>query len=210
MVALSMTIIEQVESSRRIACYRFIQIKKISTKVKSWTREITGDSVQSLLMSHMICTPSFPLLWWFLVVVSSENHVIPPHNFFHRDLWSNAAGYTEVLESVVKPWIDLECNELCACSQSCSVPRLDGSQSVQPHHTKKWLPNSLDLNPFDYYIWSIVEWENNQCSHNATVSLKPTITQVMSSKNTDNVMHAYQWFWSHIEAIIVAEGSYIK
>lgn len=41
-----------------------------------------------------------------LEVVSSEGHIIGL-NFFQQGLWSNAAGYIEVLETIV---IDLACN----------------------------------------------------------------------------------------------------
>lgn len=38
--------------------------------------------------------------------VSNEEHIMPPH-FFQQDLPLNAAGYPEVLETAVNPWIDL-------------------------------------------------------------------------------------------------------
>lgn len=41
-----------------------------------------------------------------LEVVSSEGHIIGL-NFFQQGLWLNAAGYIEVLETIV---IDLACN----------------------------------------------------------------------------------------------------
>ncbi|EFN86287.1 hypothetical protein EAI_08893, partial [Harpegnathos saltator] len=47
----------------------------------------------------------FPATVMVLGVVSNEGHVMPPH-FFRQGLRVNAAAYIEVLETVVKPWID--------------------------------------------------------------------------------------------------------
>lgn len=48
-------------------------------------------------------------LWWFYRVVSSKENVMPL-NFFQQSLQLNVVGYTEMLETAVKPWIDSVCN----------------------------------------------------------------------------------------------------
>ena len=44
-----------------------------------------------------------------LRVVSSNGDIMPPH-FFEQGLWVNADGYIHVLETIVKPWMDLVAN----------------------------------------------------------------------------------------------------
>ena len=41
-----------------------------------------------------------------------------------------------------------------------------------------WLPNFPDLNPVDYYVWSIAEKEVKKHSHYTKGSLKAAIVQV--------------------------------
>ena len=55
------------------------------------------------------------------------------------------------------------------------------------HHVTPsiWPPNSPDLNPLDYYVWSIVDKEVNKHPHNTKDSLKVAIVQVMSEIDKD-------------------------
>lgn len=62
----------------------FFPDEKNSTRTKKWTGEILG-------------------------VMSNEGHVMQPR-FFQWCLWLNVSGYTGVLETVMKPRIDLLCN----------------------------------------------------------------------------------------------------
>lgn len=52
----------------------------------------------------------FPATVMILRVVSNEGHMMPLH-FFPEDLRINSPAYIEVLETVVKPWIDSMRNE---------------------------------------------------------------------------------------------------
>ena len=73
-----------------------------------------------------------------------------------------------------------------------------------------WHPNSPDLNPLDYYVWSIVEKEVNENPHNAKDSLKTAIVQVMSDMNKDQLIRACNRFRPRIEAVIDASGGFIE
>lgn len=165
---------------------------------------------------HVMHT-KFPASVMVLGVVSSEGHIMPPH-FFQQGLRLNAAGYNEVLETVVKPWIDRVCDGRPYVFQQDSAPAHKAvvtqdwmAANLHDHITPNmWPPNSPDLNPLDYYMWGVVERETNQRSHNTTDSLKAAITRVMSKINKDHVMRACQRFRSRIEAIIAAEGGYIE
>ena len=56
-----------------------------------------------------------------LGVVSNEGHVMPPH-LFHQGLRVNAVTYIEVLEAVVKLWIDSMRGERPYVFQQNSAP----------------------------------------------------------------------------------------
>jgi len=56
-----------------------------------------------------------------LGVVSNEEHVMSPH-FFPQGLRVNVAAYIEVLEVVVKPWIDSVRGERSYVFQQDSAP----------------------------------------------------------------------------------------
>lgn len=56
-----------------------------------------------------------------LEVVSSEGHVIPSY-FFQQGFQLNAAVFTEVLETIMKPWINLVYNGCLYMFQQDSAP----------------------------------------------------------------------------------------
>ncbi len=84
---------------------------------------------------------------------------MPPH-FFKVGQKVNKEVYLEVLEDVVKPWMDRVANSAKNTFQQDSVP-CHKAKTVQtwlkenvPHFWdhRTWPPNSPDLNPCDYYL----------------------------------------------------------
>lgn len=95
--------------------------------------EMTGGYVQILLMTPCYANLSFFTSVLFLGMVSSNRHIMPPH-FFQQGLLLNAAGYAgNNCEVLNKSFMQLKAICVSAglhiCSQSCSDPRLDDSQS---------------------------------------------------------------------------------
>eukprot|EP00106_Octopus_bimaculoides_P001075 XP_014768517.1 PREDICTED: uncharacterized protein LOC106867953 [Octopus bimaculoides] len=156
----------------------------------------------------------FPATVIVLGTVSSKGHVVPPH-FFPQGLRINAAGYIEVLKTVIKPWIDETCSgrpfvfqQEPAPSYKVLVTQEWLSDNLYNYVTPNvWPPNSPDLNPMDYSMCRTVEREINCHPHNTIASLK---VQVMSEMNKDHIVSACQRFRSHIEAVIKAEGGFIE
>lgn len=107
----------------------FAQDQKLNRRNDRW---LCSDPFE---MPRVICT-KFPSIVMVLDVVSNEGHVIPPH-FFPQGLRVNAAAYIEVLETVVKPWIDNICN----------IRPYIFQQELAPSHkalqTQKWMANHL-------------------------------------------------------------------
>ena len=159
----------------------------------------------------------FPATVMVLGVVSSEGHVMPPY-FFPQGLRVNAAGYLDVLKAVVKPWIDKVSNGRPYVFQQDSAPSHKAivtqdwlSENFHDHVTPNmWPPNSPDLNPMDYYVWSVVERETNRHPHNTIASLKAAIVQVMSEMNKDHLISACRRFRPRLEAVIEAKGGFIE
>ena len=83
----------------------------------------------------------FPAAVMVLGVMSNEEYVMPPR-FYHQGLRVNAAAYIEVLEAVVKPWIDSVCGERPYVFQQDSalshkaITRLGVRESVSSHIPK--------------------------------------------------------------------------
>ena len=120
-------------------------------------------------------------------VVSSEGHIMPPHNF-EVSLKVSTKVYLDVLKSVVIPW----CNQVAG-----GRPWVWQQDSAPPHKSKAtqawlqkacydfvpfshWQPLPHSLNPLDYFVWSYVENVTNMTSHNTKASLIATIHRVFA------------------------------
>lgn len=165
---------------------------------------------------HVMHT-KFPATVMVLGVVSSEEHVMSPHSF-PQGLRVNAVGYIEVLETVVKPWIDRVCNvrpyifqQDSASSHKAATTQEWMTRNLHNHITPDiWPPSSPNLNPLDYYVWGVVERETNKQPHNTIDSLKTAITRTMIYMNKGQLINACQSFRKCIEAVIGAKGGYIE
>ena len=71
-------------------------------------------------------------------------------------------------------------------------------------------PSSPDLNPLDYFIWTCVENITNMTSHDTKARLITAIRRVFAELQPALVEKACSQFRIRIEAVIEAEGGYIK
>ncbi|KYN28030.1 hypothetical protein ALC57_02559, partial [Trachymyrmex cornetzi] len=74
----------------------------------------------------------------------------------------------------------------------------------------KRAPNSPDLNPLDYYVWSVVERVTNKSRHPNVTSLRTAIEAVFVGMDSATLQRACERFRQRIEAVIQANGGYIK
>ena len=84
---------------------------------------------------------------------------------------------------------------------SLKRPRLGFRRSATTLYPSLTGPLLPDLNPLGYFVWSYVENITNMTSHNTKASLIAAIRRVE---------RAYSQFRIGIEAVIEAEGGYIK
>lgn len=167
--------------------------------------------------AHHFMHHKFPASVMAFGVISNEAHILPS-NLFQLGLRLNSAGYTEVLEIVMKLWLEVVCIgrpyvflQDSVAAHKAVVTQDCMSANMHNHITPNmWTPNSPDVNPLEYYMCLLVELESNQRSHNATDSLKAANTRVISSINTDHVTQRCHRFLTCIEVIIASEGSYIE
>ena len=119
----------------------------------------------------------FPATVMVFGVVSSEGHIMPPHNF-EVSLKFNTKVYLVMLKSMVIPW----CNQVAvgrpwvwqqdsAPTHKSKRPRLGFRRSATTLYPSLIGPSPLTLNPLDYFLWSYVENITNMTSHNFKASL---------------------------------------
>ena len=70
-------------------------------------------------------------------------------------------------------------------------------------------PNSPDLNPLDYYVWSVVERVRNKSRHPVT-SLRTAIKATFVDMDSAILQRVYEYFEPRIEAVIQTNGEYIE
>lgn len=111
---------------------------------------MTGGYARIFLIVSYVTYTNFPASVMVLRVLCSEV-VMPPH-FFQQRLRQYAAGNSEILEIVVKPWIDGERPYVfhpdSAPAQKCVVSQNWMEASLHDDITPNmWSSNSPDLNP---------------------------------------------------------------
>ena len=146
-------------------------------------------------------------------VVSSEDHIMPPH-IFEVGLKVNTKVYLDVLNSVVIPWFNQVAGGRPWVWQQDLVPA-HKSKETQAWLQKEcydfvpfshWPPSSPDLNPLVSFIWSYVENITNMTSHKTKASLITAIHRVFAELPLALVKKACFQFQIRIEA----ESGYIE
>jgi len=69
-----------------------------------------------------------------------------------------------------------------------------------------WPPNSPDLNPLDYYVWSVIERITNKSLHPNVTSLRTAIEAAFVGMDSATLQRACDCFRPRIEAVIQANG----
>ncbi|XP_067123165.1 uncharacterized protein [Centruroides vittatus] len=144
-------------------------------------------------------------------VVSSEGDVMPPY-FFNKGENVTKDVYLHALSNVVKPWM------VTVSSGKPYVFQQDGAPAHTSHLVQNWLsnnvvmfwskefwpPNSPDLNPLDFYIWSVVERVTNKTRHANITSLRAAIDAAFTNIDRETLKRACARFTPRIEAVIQA------
>ncbi|UYV63308.1 hypothetical protein LAZ67_2003707 [Cordylochernes scorpioides] len=159
----------------------------------------------------------FPASVMVLGVISSEGDVMPPH-FFEKGLRVNADTYINVLETVVKPWMDMVAAGRKYVFQQDSAPAHKAKKTQSwlilnvPSHWGPdiWPPNSPDCNPLDYYVCGVVERDVNKAPHTTIQSVKKAVHTVMTQMDKVIVAKACASFRTRLETVVANNGNYIE
>ena len=73
-----------------------------------------------------------------------------------------------------------------------------------------WPPQSPDLNPLDYGVWSLLQQKVQSVSHPSLEALKASITKEWKKMEDDFVIRTCRSFRTRVEAVIGAKGGYIE
>jgi len=73
-----------------------------------------------------------------------------------------------------------------------------------------WPPNSPDLNPLDYYAWSVVERITNKSRHPNVTSLRTAIEAAFADIDSATLQRVCERFRSRIEAVIEVDGAILN
>ena len=152
-----------------------------------------------------------------LGVVLSEGDVMPPH-FFDEGLRIAAKDYIQVLETIVKPWMDQVANGREYVFQQDSAPahkaRITQAWCYQnlPHQWSPdlWPPSSPDCNPLDYFVWGVLERIVNSRAYNTKQELREAIHTAMTTMDKKELAKACAAFRRRLEAVVAAEGAHIE
>ena len=159
----------------------------------------------------------FPATVMVLGLISSEGHVMLPY-IFQKGLKVNTVEYLKVLEMHILPWIRKVANGKPYVWQQNSVPCHTSRETqlwlsnifidfVLPH---VWPPNSPDLNPMDFFVWSAIERYTKKIPCNTKDKLIIWIKKKFKAMKKAQIVRACLRFQGHIEAVIDAKSDFIK
>jgi hypothetical protein len=75
---------------------------------------------------------------------------------------------------------------------------------------EEWPPSSPDLNPLDFFLWSILETNACAKSHTSLDALKRSLVCAWDNIPQDIIRSAVDSVPKRIERVILAEGGYIE
>lgn len=152
-----------------------------------------------------------------LGMVGSDGKRMPPF-WFKEGLKIMAEVYLEVLQDVVKPWLDSNYPNGNYIFQQDSAPA-HKAKKVQAWCQKElagfwpwefWLPSSPDLNPLDYSVWSVLERKACARPHPNKDSLKAAVEQAWAEMSTTYVVQTCKAFRGRMERMLAANGSHFE
>ena len=149
--------------------------------------------------------------------VACDGRIMPPH-FVPAGQRIGTTEYLAILEEVLIPWL----------LQHYNLEDVVLVQDPAPAHTahqvqdllrrkipkfvpkEKWPPSSPDLNPCDYWLWSVMEEKANARSHGSVTSLKRAIRRAAAAVSQEEARRACARFRSRIEQVRAADGGHIE
>ena len=144
-----------------------------------------------------------------IVSVTSDGEVMLP--FISRRLQKVPRGINSSLDQESRCWKILRLTTMFwAMLLEQKNPVLALGKFYKQITPKIWLPNLLDCNPLDNYMWVAVEREPNKTSGNTKDDLPFKITAAFTNLNKEIVGKAFRRLWSHLEALDEANCGFFE
>ena len=167
-------------------------------------------------------TSKHPASAMFLGVVASTGEVSPPV-WFKAGFRLDSATYIQTLQKTIIPWM----RQVCLDHGTPSTPaphvfQQDSAPAHRAHATveflkaqkiqfwtpEQWPPNSPDLNPLDYGIWSIVSEKACKIRPSSVKQLRDRVGAAWRWMDQNKIRRTCQVFRSRLEQCVEEKGSY--
>ena len=196
---------------------------RIFSDKKMWTVDQVRNSQNDRFLAYCveevppILSTKHPASAMMLGVVASDGNRMPPH-WFDKGLKINTEAYLNVMESVVKPWIDATYPDGGYVWQQDSAPS-HRSRTVQDWCKNNleqswpwtiWPPSSPDLSPLDYAIWGEIERKACATPHPNVASLKAAVEKEWMEMSEAYVIKSCKAFRPRLEAMLAANGGHFE
>ena len=133
----------------------------------------------------------------------------------------NRLVYEGLLDRHVIPWVKATYPEGNVVFQQDGAPahnaaavqvKLTEELGGPDHFWRKemWPPQSPDLNPLDYSVWSVLQDEVQATSHPNLESLKARTVAACEALEAAYIVKTCKGFRHRVEAVIAADGGYIE
>ena len=188
----------------------FSQDQKVNRNNNRWLCSDPSDV-------PIIMATKFPATVMVLGVVSNKGDVMPPY-VFEAGLRVNADVYLDVLRNTVKPWMDQVAGGRPYIWQQDGAPAHTAKKVQEwcednfPYFWDKdvWPPSSPDLNPLDFFVWSVAERDTNRSPHNTKQSLINSIMEVFANFDREAMETACSRVRPRLEEVVAANGDFIR
>ena len=110
--------------------------------------------------------------------------------------------YLRVLMDVVRPWMEtVASGRPYVFQQDSSYESFDSKLALRQHRyvLVQGILASQDLNPLDYYVWSVVERITNKSRHLNVMSLRTTIEAAFVDMDSATIQRACERFRLRLE-----------
>ncbi|XP_059094623.1 uncharacterized protein LOC131889516 [Tigriopus californicus] len=190
---------------------------------KNWTvdqaRNARNDRFLAYCVDEVPCInqTKHPASAMMLGVVSSDGKRMPPY-WFPKGLRVGAKEYLEVMQEVVKPWLDATYPDNNYIWQQDSAPGhkakvvqtwcKDNLAGFWPSNF--WPPSSLDCAPLDYGIWGYVESKACATPHSSVDAMKAAVEREWAAMDEEYVSRVCRSFRPRLEAMVEAEGGHFE
>jgi hypothetical protein len=158
-----------------------------------------------------------PLKQMVLGVIGSDGQKCPIV-FVSAGERVNTDVYQDLLQKHVVPWIKRTYSDGNYVFQQDSAPAHTArttQQFLRENMVEFWIPvdwqpYSLDLNPLDFSVWSVLKDKVHATSHTSLAALRRSITRQWNRMLPAYVRWTCRSFRRRLEAIVAKNGGYIE